>query len=93
VSFFRAKFRRLDVPYLTICFVVWHNTHVWLIFRYSIGFLIGLVLASILMSVIGSGVNTVIVLFAEAPAEFQANYPELSNKMREAWQDAYPGLV
>mmetsp|Transcript_8473 Transcript_8473/g.12279 ORF Transcript_8473/g.12279 Transcript_8473/m.12279 type:complete len:209 (+) Transcript_8473:1011-1637(+) len=60
---------------------------------FFIGFLIGLVLASILMSVIGSGVNTVIVLFAEAPAEFQANYPELSNKMREAWQDAYPGLV
>jgi len=62
-------------------------------FFISIGFLVGLVICSVLMSVVGSGVNTVIVLYAEAPAEFQQNYPELSNQMREAWQKVYPGLV
>lgn len=60
---------------------------------FFIGFIVGIFLSSVLMSVIGSGVNTVIVLFAEAPAEFQANYPELSNRMRTAWQDAYPGCL
>lgn len=60
---------------------------------FVLGFFIGLVITSILMSVIGSGVNTVIVLFAEAPAEFQQNYPELSRKMREVWSTIYPGSV
>jgi hypothetical protein len=45
------------------------------------------------MGSIASAVNAVIVLFAEAPAEFQQNYPELSNQMRTAWSDAFPGSV
>ena len=45
---------------------------------------------SILMSTIASAVNTVIVCFAEAPAEFEANHPELSRKMRETWLSFYP---
>jgi len=56
----------------------------------GIGFLIGLIVISITMSVIGSAVNTVIVCFADAPAEFQSNHPELSNKMRAAWMSAHP---
>ena len=60
---------------------------------FILGFFIGLVITSILMSVIGSGVNSVIVLFAEAPAEFQQNYPELSRKMREIWSQVFPGSV
>lgn len=55
-----------------------------------LGFLIGLVVISITMSVIASAVNTVIVCFADAPSEFQSNHPELSNKMRAAWLGAYP---
>eukprot|EP00978_Attheya_sp_CCMP212_P026660 scaffold88174_cov57-Attheya_sp.AAC.7 len=47
----------------------------------------------ILMSVIGSSVNAVIVLFAEAPAEFQQHYPELSSNMREKWAEVYPNVV
>ena len=62
-----------------------------MIFR--IGFVIGLVLCAIFLGSIGSAVNAVIVLFAEAPAEFQQNYPELSHQMRTAWQDAFPGSV
>jgi len=47
-------------------------------------------MSSILLGVIGSSVDTVIVCFAEAPAEFQANHPELSEKMRRTWREAYP---
>lgn len=57
---------------------------------FIIGFLIGIVVCSILMSTIDSAVLAVIVLFAEGPAEFEANHPELSEKMRKAWREAYP---
>lgn len=63
------------------------------IIAFVLGFVIGLVITSILMSTIGSGVNAVIVLFAEGPNEFQQNHPELSNKMREVWNQVYPGSV
>jgi len=57
------------------------------------GFVVGFVVCSIAVSVIGSSVNAVIVLFAEAPAEFQQNYPDLSTRMRETWSRIYPGSV
>jgi len=44
------------------------------------------------MSVVASSVNTVIVCFAEGPAEFQENHPAHSREMRDAWQQAYPEL-
>lgn len=56
----------------------------------GLGFVAGLVLASILMSTIASAVNTVIVCFAEGPAEFEANHPDLSRKMRETWLEFFP---
>jgi Plasma-membrane choline transporter len=59
---------------------------------FLVGFLVGILLSNIQMAVVGSAVNTVIVCFAEAPAEFQANHPELSQRMRESWSQAYPGL-
>lgn len=59
----------------------------------SLGFIVGIVLCSIILSTVASGVNAVIVLFAEAPAEFQQNYPELSMNMRETWQSAFPGCL
>lgn len=60
---------------------------------FVLGLIIGLVLTSIMMSVVGSGVNAVIVLFAEAPAEFQQNHPELSERMRETWIASFPGSM
>jgi Plasma-membrane choline transporter len=63
----------------------------WIAF--ALGFVIGLVITSILLSTIGSAVNAVIVLFAEAPNDFQSNHPELSQKMREVWNEVYPGSV
>ena len=52
--------------------------------------LIGFVMCSTLFSLISSAVNTVIVLYAEAPAEFQANHRQLSEQMRASWKEAYP---
>ena len=43
-----------------------------------------------LFSVVGSACKAVIVLYAEAPNQFQANHPELSNMMRDRWQQAWP---
>jgi hypothetical protein len=60
---------------------------------FALGFVIGLVMTSIAMSTIASAVNAIIVLFAEAPAEFQQNYPDLSNRMRQTWSQIYPGSV
>jgi len=64
-----------------------------MIFAGIIGLIIGLVICSILMSTIASSVNTAIVLFADAPAEFEKNYPELSSEMREAYMTAHPGCL
>ena len=58
----------------------------------SLSFLIGFLLCSIMLNVVASGVNAVIVLFAEAPGEFQMNHPELSSEMRMAYASAYPTL-
>lgn len=57
---------------------------------FGFSFLIGLVISSILLSVVDSSVNTVLVSFAEAPAEFEENHPELSSAMRDAWREVYP---
>ena len=59
---------------------------------FFICFFVGLVFSSILMSVVGSAVDTVIVCFAESPGEFEANHPSLSGEMRSAWTQAWPEL-
>lgn len=58
-----------------------------------IGFIVGFALCAIVMGVISSAVNASIVLFAEAPAEFESNYPELSREMRSAYGEAHPGSL
>ena len=57
---------------------------------FFLGFLFGFALAATLFSVVSSAVNTVIVCYAEAPAEFQQNHPRLSEEMRAAWRQAWP---
>lgn len=59
---------------------------------FMFGGLVGLVLSSILLSVVASAVSTVIVCFAESPAEFEVNHPQLSMDMRYAWRSAWPEL-
>lgn len=60
---------------------------------FFVSFVVGLVFCGILMSVVGSSVNTVIVCFAESPAEFEANHPDLSREMRSAWIQSWPELT
>lgn len=60
---------------------------------FVLGFIVGLVLSSIMFSVVASSVNATIILFAEAPAEFQTNHPALSENMRAAYLEAYPDLT
>merc|ERR1712127_428839 len=62
------------------------------VIAFILGFLIGLVLSSVMFNVIASGVNSTIVLYAEAPAELQSNHPDLSREMRNAYLEAYPAL-
>ena len=57
---------------------------------YSFPFLIGIVVSAVMFSVVESSVNTVIVCFAEGPAEFEQNHPELSEDMRDGWRKVYP---
>jgi ABC-type nickel/cobalt efflux system permease component RcnA len=55
-----------------------------------LAFILGYGMAATLFSVVSSAVNTVIVCYAEAPNEFQANHPQLSDRMRGAWRQAWP---
>lgn len=67
------------------------NGSIWVAF--VIGLLAGLTVCSICLSTVASGVNTVIVMFADAPAEFDQNHPELSQNMREIWNQFHPGML
>lgn len=60
---------------------------------FFLSFVVGLCITSVLLTNIGSSVNAVVVLYAEGPDEFQQNHPELSNKMRQIWNEVYPGSV
>jgi len=57
---------------------------------FFIGLLFGVVLTQIVMGVVASAVDTVIVCYAEDPNAFQANHPQLSERMRETWRQAHP---
>eukprot|EP00977_Amphora_coffeiformis_P009555 scaffold2204_cov166-Amphora_coffeaeformis.AAC.15 len=54
------------------------------------GGLIGYIVSSIMMELVGSAVNAVIVCFAEAPDVFHNNHRELCDEMLKAWKRAYP---
>lgn len=57
---------------------------------FFIGFTTGLVLTSTLLSLVSAAVNTVIVCYADAPAEFRVNHPKLSDDMHAGWAAAWP---
>lgn len=58
---------------------------------HSNGLVCGMVLSGIVMGVVSSSVDTVIVLFAESPAEFKMNHPMLADEMETSWAVAWPG--
>ena len=57
---------------------------------FGIGFLIGFMFSSILLNVVSSAVDTSIVCFAEAPADFQRNHNGLFIPMQREWNKFYP---
>ncbi|GAX23711.1 hypothetical protein FisN_12Hh288 [Fistulifera solaris] len=59
---------------------------------FFVGLLVGFLFSSVILSVVGSAINTVIVCYAEDPAAFQANHPQLATAMQEAWIQAWPGI-
>jgi Plasma-membrane choline transporter len=54
------------------------------------GVIIGLVLPSIVFSLISSSVNAVLVCFASSPMDFEVRHPQLSHDMRAAWREVWP---
>jgi hypothetical protein len=59
----------------------------------SIGLGIGAVIASVMMSVVRGGANTLIVCFADSPARLEENHPELTLEMIDAWSTAFPDTI
>ena len=57
------------------------------------GLVIGLIVSSVLFGLIVSSVNTIIVLFAGSPVEFDRNHHELSHEMRSSWREVWPGCM
>lgn len=57
---------------------------------FMFGFLLSFLCSTTALGIIGGAVNTVLVLYCEAPAEFERNHPELSGEMRGAWAAAWP---
>uniref|UniRef100_A0A7S2A6J5 Choline transporter-like protein n=1 Tax=Trieres chinensis TaxID=1514140 RepID=A0A7S2A6J5_TRICV len=62
----------------------------WLGFAALLGFFMGLFLSLIMMGVLSSSVDAIIVCYAEAPAEFRENHPELHAEMEGTWSAAWP---
>lgn len=60
---------------------------------FFMGFVVGLVLTSILFGAINGSVNAVIILFATSPVDFERNHHVLSHEMRSAWREVWPGAV
>ena len=54
----------------------------------GLGFILGLMVCSIVLSVIDAAVCTVFVCFAEAPEALQQNSPELHGEMVKCWTEA-----
>eukprot|EP00339_Tiarina_fusa_P008651 CAMPEP_0117084522 /NCGR_PEP_ID=MMETSP0472-20121206/59490_1 /TAXON_ID=693140 ORGANISM="Tiarina fusus, Strain LIS" /NCGR_SAMPLE_ID=MMETSP0472 /ASSEMBLY_ACC=CAM_ASM_000603 /LENGTH=829 /DNA_ID=CAMNT_0004813551 /DNA_START=41 /DNA_END=2531 /DNA_ORIENTATION=- len=60
---------------------------------FLVGVLIGLVVSSVLFGIISSSVSAVIVCFAASPVDFEQNHPNLSQEMRTAWREVWPGCM
>lgn len=50
-------------------------------------------MSSVLFGIISSSVNAVIVLFAASPVDFEQNHPQLSEEMKSAWREVWPGCM
>jgi len=57
-----------------------------------IGFFAGVILSLMVANVLISATDSIIVLYAEAPREFEANHPTLAQEMHDTWSQAWPDL-
>lgn len=55
----------------------------------SIGFVIGLWVASVMMNVLKGAVNTLIVCWADSPAAMEAQHPELTRELSSTWSGSF----
>jgi Plasma-membrane choline transporter len=55
-----------------------------------IGFLVGIAMASVMMSVVRGAINTLIVCYADAPGKLEDNHPEETAKLSKAWSSIHP---
>lgn len=60
---------------------------------FFVGFALGSITASVMMSVVRGGMNTLIVCFADSPAQLEENHPELTREIVQAWAQAFPETI
>ena len=58
-----------------------------------IGFLIGIVVSSVLMSVVKGAVNTVVVCWADNQTRVLSEHPVLGAQLIDAWSTSFPGSL
>jgi len=59
---------------------------------FFMSFYISIINSSTLLSVVSTSTDTAIVCFAEGPAEFEENHPQLSMRMQETFSATYPDV-
>lgn len=64
------------------------SSHAAVAFFLSFG--IGTATSSVVMGVVRAATDTILVAFAEAPADFERNHPGLHRQMITAWRQVYP---
>ena len=57
---------------------------------FSLAFIIGLWVSSIMASVLRGAVNTMIVCWADSPAAFEMQHPHLTQDLVQAWSEVFP---
>jgi hypothetical protein len=71
-------------------YTVYLTQHVGTFSLLRVGFIIGLIVCSVMMSVVRGAVNTLIVCWADSPSRLEANHPQHTKEMAEAWTSAFP---
>lgn len=57
---------------------------------HRLGFVIGIVVCSVMMNVVRGAVNTLIVCWADSPARLEENHPDSTREMAETWSKVFP---
>ena len=62
------------------------------LFAASIGFVIGLWVASVMTNVLKGAVNTLIVCWADSPSAMESQHPDFTHELSSAWRKAFDFL-